>query len=115
MRGLLNGETARLRRAEDTTRIDAKLAVRIGVAGAVTHQAASRDELTILIDRGHCVPSRQRGELRAAAIEERVRSDHQRAGPELGQCCKCPIEFAVRLRVQELQPQPKPVCHYLEG
>ena len=58
---------------------DAGLVIRIGKTGSVAHQAASRDELAILVDRGHRVAERQCGELFASAGEQWITADHERA------------------------------------
>ena len=60
---------------ENPRGVDTDLAITIGNAGAVPHQPAGGSELALVIDGRHRVTYRQRGDLIAAADEERIGQD----------------------------------------
>ena len=94
--GLLDRQVGGLLALENSAGVDAGLTVRVGDAAAVAHQAAGRDKLATLIDRGHRVAERQCGELFAAASEECIGADHERAGSQLEPRLRRPHRSRVR-------------------
>ena len=56
-------QVSRLFAFENPPRVDAGQTICIRYTASVAHQTASRSKLPILIDRGHSVAERQRGEL----------------------------------------------------
>jgi hypothetical protein len=58
------------------------VAIHIGDAGAIAHQAAGGDELTRWIAHRNCVACRQRDDLFALAEEECIAGDDMRDAPE---------------------------------
>ena len=78
--GCMHRQVGRLLALEDAAGIDAGLAIRIGEAGAVAHQAAGLDELAQRIDRGHRVAGRQRDERSRRLVKNGSAVDEQRAG-----------------------------------
>jgi hypothetical protein len=82
-RRLLDRHLGGLLALENSACINTERAVRIQNGASVSHQAASGYKIAKLVDRGHPVADRQRGELFAAAVEQCIGADHKRAGPEL--------------------------------
>src|SRR5207344_868441 len=68
--GLLNRQVGRLIAFENPAGVDACCPECVRKTASIAHQAAGRGELTKLIDRGHCVPHRQRRELFEPASEQ---------------------------------------------
>ena len=68
---------------ENPAGIDAGQTISIGNVATVAHQAAGGGELAHPIDRGHRVARRQRDDLFAPAVEERIGADEERADPLL--------------------------------
>ncbi len=56
---------------------------------------------------GHRVADRQCGELFAAAGEECIGADHERACPHLDQGCEDHVEVAFAAGVQDMNLQPE--------
>ena len=82
---------------------DADQAIRIGrIDHSVTHEAAGRSELAVLVDRGHCVADCERAELLALRVEERIGADHERAGLQLTQAGEGRFEFAFGAGLQDV-------------
>ena len=75
LRGLLDRQVAGPLTFENPRGVDTDLAITIGNAGAVPHQPAGGSELALVIDGRHRVTYRQRGDLIAAADEERIGQD----------------------------------------
>src|SRR5260370_1175262 len=74
--------------------VDTDLALSIGDPGALPNQPAGGSELALEIDGRHRVTYRQRGDLIAAADEECIGQDDQRADPESGQACEGRFDVA---------------------
>src|SRR5437660_453652 len=69
-RDLLDREVGRFLALEDPAGVGADNTKVARKTASIAHQTAGRGELAILVDRGHRVAERQRGELLAPAIEE---------------------------------------------
>jgi hypothetical protein len=89
--------------------------MRLGKTTAVTHQAARRSKLGILVDRWHRMADRQRGKLRCPSIEERIGADQQAASFQRAQRIKNRrnITVCVGLQDMDLQPEEAGRCLYL--
>src|SRR5262245_28524896 len=79
---------------EDDAGINADLTEHVCDAGAVAHQQAGFDHLTIGTTRRHPVPRRQRGKLAAATVEEAIASDQQGVGALTPKGSKSRIDLA---------------------
>src|SRR5262249_59184427 len=79
--------------------------VHFGNAGAVAHHAAGRGEVPKLVDRGHRVAERQRGELITAAVEEGIIGNYERVCSELEQSSEGCIDVAFGGCVQDTDSQ----------
>src|SRR5919198_907605 len=64
---------------ENPARINGGLAIFVRNAGSVAHETASGDELTIMIECRNGVVFRQRDQLLAAPIKERIGGDNKRS------------------------------------
>ena len=79
---LLHRQVGGLLAFKNSTGVAADLTVKVGVVAAVTHQAAGGGEVAVVVNCRHAVALRQRAELLASSIEERVAADDHRASPE---------------------------------
>src|SRR5262249_38102694 len=68
---------------ENPARINAGLAISVRNAGSVAHETASGDELTIMIECRNGVAFRQRDQLLAPHIKERIGGDNKRSSSPL--------------------------------
>ena len=91
-----NRQVGRLLALENAAGVDAEPGDSVREIGSVAHQAASRRELAILVDRRHRVADGERGKLFALAVEEWIAADHEPAGPQSAKRCKDCIEIALR-------------------
>src|SRR5262249_13670919 len=105
--GLLDRQVGRLLALENASGVDADLTVHVRIATSVAHQAASRRELAILVDRWHSVADSQCGELFALTIEEWIAADHEPACPHFGQAREDGSEVAYSVRIQYMDLQPE--------
>ena len=105
LRGLLDRQVAGPLTFEDPRGVGTDLAITIGNAGAVPHQPAGGSEFALEVDGRHRVTYRQRGDLFAAADEERIGQDDQRADPELGQACEGRFDVAFGAGLDDLYLQ----------
>src|SRR5262249_51659388 len=76
---LLDRQVSRLLALKNSPGIDAEWAVRIQNGASISHEAASGYKLAKLVDRRHPVADGQCGELFAAAVEQCIGADHERA------------------------------------
>ena len=91
----MNRQVGGLLTLENPAGVDADLAIGIGNAGPVAHQAASHDKFAQVIDRRQHIASRQRDELLSAGGQERTGTDEQRTGSALHERCKGCLDVAV--------------------
>ena len=105
--GCMDRQVGRLLALENAAGIDAGLAVRFGKAGSVAHQAAGHGELAPKVDRGHRVAGRQRDDLIAPAVEERIGANDERAGPLLDHGCEGRVDVAFGAGIQDMELQPQ--------
>src|SRR5215471_6838343 len=104
----LDRQVAWLRAPENGCRVmRAGAAIRIGVACAVAHQTASQDKLANAADRRHAMTRGERRQLPAPVVEQNTATDKQRTGARLNDGCKCSIDFAFGLRVQDQELTPE--------
>src|SRR5262249_871480 len=92
--GLLYGKIRRLLAFKNPAGVEAHQTIRVCKTASVANQAASRRELTILVNRGHRETDRQCGELPALGVEEYIGADHEPGCAQLAQGCKDCIEIA---------------------
>src|SRR6266496_6287802 len=79
LRDLLDRKVGRLLALEDSAGVDADLTMNFRKIASVTHEAASRSELTKREDCRNRAAKRCYGELFAPASEECIGADHQPA------------------------------------
>jgi hypothetical protein len=75
LRGLNDRQVGGLSALADTAGIDAELAISVGEARALTHQAAGRREVRKRIDAGYPIACRQGRDLLASVDEEAIGAD----------------------------------------
>src|SRR5262249_47581017 len=85
--------------------IGADLAKGLGKIRSVAHQATGGGEFAIVVDRWHCMPDRQCGELFDSSVEESTDAEHKPACPQLGQGCESGIELAFAAGPQDPELQ----------
>ena len=93
--GLHDRQVGRLFALENPPGIDAGLAIGVGMAVSVAHQAAGHDILAQGIDRRQRMASRQRDELFPLREHEGAGADEQRADAALDQGRKGRIDVAL--------------------
>ena len=76
---LLDRQVGGLLALEDTAGVDASRMERIRNAASVAYQAASRDELAKMVDRGYCIADSKCCELLKPATEECIGANHEPA------------------------------------
>src|SRR5262249_53733145 len=81
---------------QDAPGIDASLAVKIGEAAAIAHQATGQGEFPVWEDRGQRMAGRQRRELSGAQVVEGTGADKDRTNALLRQRGEGRFEVAVR-------------------
>jgi hypothetical protein len=72
---LQDRQIRRLFTLQNATRIHADLPIYVRDAGAVTHQTSDRDKFSGFIYRRDGIASRQRHDLIAPTVEERIAND----------------------------------------
>ena len=92
---LLHRQIGGLLSLENSAGVDADLTSQLRKTASVAHKAAGCSELTKLGDRRHRVAGCQYAELFAPTNEECVGSDHERANPQLRQCCENRVEVTI--------------------
>src|SRR5262245_51122782 len=100
---LLNRQIGGLAALQDSPGIYAGLPVRFRGAAAIAQQPAGRDELARVEDRDHPMSDRQCSKPAASADVERIGSDHQSTGAQLGQLREGRVEIAVAPGLQEMK------------
>src|SRR5215472_13228899 len=85
---------------ENSSGIDASLAIAVADVGAVTHQAARQRVFTPLVNGRNGVSRSQSNDFVALAIEERIGADQHRSSAQLHGCCERGIEVAHIARAQ---------------
>ena len=80
---LLDRQIGGLRALEDLPGVDADLAMHAGKAGSIADQAACQGGFTPFVDGRNGMVCRQCDELGAAAVEEWIAANDERAGVQL--------------------------------
>src|SRR5262249_58279370 len=88
---------------EDAADIDGGLAVRVGQARGVGHEAAGVDQLARSKDGGDAVLLRQSRDSGGGSLEERVAGDDQRPHIALGETGKGCVEIALIARLRNVK------------
>jgi hypothetical protein len=81
---------------EDLPGIDTDLMIRVREVGAVAHQPAGFDQMTVVIGCWNLVARRKRGKLCGAVVEEPVGSDEYGIGALARERCKGRINLVDR-------------------
>src|SRR5205085_3294114 len=102
---LLDGQVARFLTLEYPGRIDTGQTGGIGNAAPITHQAAGRRVVAVVIDRGDRMLPRQRDELFVPAEKVWVGTDQERPGT-LFKTREYRVQLAIGARVQSLDIHP---------
>src|SRR5262249_12627714 len=86
--------------------IDADLANEVRNVRSVADQPASFDALTPGVDRGHSMVRRQRGEVYATAVEQRIVTDQECVGPLMPEARKGRIDLVIGARAKNFDLPP---------
>jgi len=86
--------------------IDADLASEVCKVRSVAYQPASFDALTPGVDRRHPMVRRQRRELYATAVEQRIVTDQECVGPLMPETRKGRIDLATGARGEDFDLPP---------
>ena len=103
---LLDRQIGRLGALEDLSGVNADLAIGSREARSIADQAAGRGEFAPLIDRRNGMACRQRHELLAPAVEERIGADDERAGMQLDEGREGGVDLAFGAGLQDMELQP---------
>src|SRR5262249_16742692 len=104
---LYHWQIGRLLALENPTRIDTELAVRIGQAGAVAHQASRCHDVARAIARGQRVARRHCSQLIAPGGEDRPGGAEQRVGPLRDEARERRVDVAFAACVLDVEMQAK--------
>src|SRR6516164_7618744 len=100
---LLDWQVGGLLALEDAAGVNTNRTERIHNVASVAHEAASRDELAKLIDCGHGVAGRQRGDLFKSAAKERIGANHKPARSQLDRVCEGDVEVKFSTGIQDMK------------
>src|SRR5262249_17639533 len=93
-------QVCRILPLEDSSGVDASLAIAVADVGAVAHQAARQRVFTPLVDSRNRISRRQSDNFVALAIEKRIGADQHSSCAQLHRCCERGIDFALIARRQ---------------
>src|SRR5262249_23371543 len=111
--GLQHRQFRRFFTFQYATSIDADQAEAVQFAAAISHQTASFGKPTVWRDCWHRMPQRQPGQLFTPSTKETIGTDHERAGVQLVQLCKCRINLTFAACVQDMELNSEAVRRYL--
>src|SRR6266567_3661631 len=91
---------------EDPSGVNPDLAPKARLARPIADQAAELGERAPLVARRNGKPCRQRDELFAPAVEERIGADEERAGLQLEERAEGRVDLAFRAGLQDNELHP---------
>src|SRR6266545_3864757 len=107
LRALLDRQLARLFAFENPSHVDARHAVSVGNAAAITHEATGDGELPVFENGWHRVADGKCGELFLVGKEDSAAADHEPACPHLDHVCDGRIELAFGAGIEDTKLHPE--------
>ena len=112
-RRLLDGQIGGFSAFEDLSDVNASLMIGTGEAGSIADQAASSDEFACKIDRRNGMACRQRHELLAPVVKDRVGSNDEPAGMRFDDGRESRVDLAFVAGFHDLELQSLYVRRFL--
>jgi len=99
---------------ENAAGIVAGQSVNIRNGRSIARQTSGRRELAPVVDRGHRVVERQRGELFHLASQKWIAANHESACSQLDELCEDAVEFAFGAGIQNMEIQSESTSRCLQ-